>query len=382
VELRLRDELELLDATVTAFCERAAGSRAVPGEAEGYDRDVFAEMGAMGWTGLAATDPGERLPLGVVVEALGRAGLASPLRETTGSCGTLLALLPGNVEVERLSSTLSTGGGVASLLHRPRPVTVRWEARGGGVVVDALPAPLDWGQVADHLVCVAADADGRSAVLVVDPGAAGVARTPVRAVDDELPAVVGLDGAPARLLAAPSAELDEALADARALRLLLRAAELVGGADAALAMTVAYVKSRHQFGRPIGSFQAVRHACADMATAVEGLRLTVHEALWRASVGLPFRRHAAGAVIFAARTVDLVTTWASELHGGVGFMADYPLGRFLRHLKAGQVRLGTPADLTGWAAPLLLTPALERLPFPPRDLELLRGLRAEGGSRR
>lgn len=388
MDFRPDDDLALLAATADAFLaglttpERLAAASATDA---GFDRDGWGQMAAMGWTALASTDPAERLPLGVIVEALGRAGLSSPLRESTGSCGTLLALLPDASDNVPLAPAVAEGATVAALVDgtgRPGAARVVWRPRGDGGTLAGAPRPVDWGTVAAQFVCVAEDERGRTVVAAVDADGPGVVVEPVPSFDDERPAMVTLDHARARVLAAPTGALDGALDDARALRLLLRTAELLGGAEAVLSMTVEHVKERQQFGRAIGSFQAVRHACADMATVTEGMRLTAYEALWRAAVGLPFRRQAAAAVVFGARSVDIVLRWGSQLHGGVGFMSVHPLSRFYRHLKAGQVRLGTPSELTAWATPLLLTPSIDRSPVSTSDLELLDDLDVRmGGSR-
>jgi alkylation response protein AidB-like acyl-CoA dehydrogenase len=122
---------------------------------------------------------------------------------------------------------------------------------------------------------------------------------------------------------------------------LLRAAEMVGGMEQVVDMTVAYVSARRQFGRPIGTFQAVQHACADIRTELDAAHLATWEALSRADRGLAFRANAAVACFAVGRAFERVVSRAAQLHGGIGFMAEYPLQLYFRRAKAQRIRLGT-----------------------------------------
>jgi alkylation response protein AidB-like acyl-CoA dehydrogenase len=108
-----------------------------------------------------------------------------------------------------------------------------------------------------------------------------------------------------------------------------------------LEMTVEHVKMRRQFGKPLGILQAVQHFCADAAIQVDGARLAVFEALWRVDQGLPFMREAAIAGWFTGLVAERTTLMASQLHGGLGYVKEYPLHHYVRRAKAQAIRLGT-----------------------------------------
>ena len=124
---------------------------------------------------------------------------------------------------------------------------------------------------------------------------------------------------------------------------VLTAGALVGLAGAALELGVEYAKQRHQFGVPIGSFQALAHGLADAATAVDGARLLVREAAWAADEGESGATALARmAFLFAARSAQQATAVALHVHGGYGFTLEYDIQLYHRRAKAWPLLLGDP----------------------------------------
>ncbi|HEX8802555.1 MAG TPA: acyl-CoA dehydrogenase family protein, partial [Acidimicrobiales bacterium] len=125
--------------------------------------------------------------------------------------------------------------------------------------------------------------------------------------------------------------------DGRDDALVLLAAWAVGAAGYAQEITVQYAKDRHQFGKPIGAFQAIAHYLADRQTELDGARTLVHEAAWARAGGRPSTRLAAMAKLFAARTFRDLTATAQQVFGGVGFTLDYDVQLYFRRAKALQI---------------------------------------------
>ena len=123
----------------------------------------------------------------------------------------------------------------------------------------------------------------------------------------------------------------------------LLCAEMVGGADKVVEMTAEYVGGRVQFGRPIGSFQAVQHHLANLAMGVAGARLATYQALWRLSEGLPARREVAVAKAWTGEAYKNATVMAHQLHGGMGYVLESDLHLWSEHAKACELELG-PRD--------------------------------------
>lgn len=201
--------------------------------------------------------------------------------------------------------------------------------------------PIVAGAPAAELLLVLARADTDGEVLVaVEPGAAGVAVESQQALD--LTSTIGalhLQEADGEVLAS-GAELRTGLQAARRQALLAVAADSVGLAARALAMAVAWAGERHQFGQPIGSFQAVAHRCADMLTALEGARSQVVAVADSTGDGVraDFPAELAAAAAFDAAVG--AAEGAMQIHGGVGFTWEHPIHLVLRRAKTNSVLMG------------------------------------------
>jgi alkylation response protein AidB-like acyl-CoA dehydrogenase len=119
------------------------------------------------------------------------------------------------------------------------------------------------------------------------------------------------------------------------------AALALGLAQAALDAAVPYAQSREQFGRPIGSFEAIAFKIADMATEIEAARQLVYRAAWLRDQGRDFAMAASQAKLFASETAGRATNQALLIHGGYGYVEEYPVGRFLRDAKLTEIGEGT-----------------------------------------
>ena len=116
--------------------------------------------------------------------------------------------------------------------------------------------------------------------------------------------------------------------------------EMLGGAEAVLDMTVEFVKQRTQFGRPVGSFQAVQHHCAQMATDVEGSRNVVYLAAWRVSEGLPSQGEVSMAKAWTSEAYQRVCATAHQCHGAIGFTKEHDLQLYTRRAKVQELTYG------------------------------------------
>jgi len=119
------------------------------------------------------------------------------------------------------------------------------------------------------------------------------------------------------------------------------AALSVGLAQACLDESLAYSRERHQFGRPITSFQAIQFKLADMATEIELARNMYYKAAWLHMEGRPYTREASMAKLFASETAKRCADQAVQIHGGYGFMDEYPVSRYWRNVKVHEIGEGT-----------------------------------------
>ena len=166
---------------------------------------------------------------------------------------------------------------------------------------------------------------------------AGVARSPEPAMDQtrEL-AWIQLDAAPAVTVGGA----DEVAAHLNR-GAVFHSAEMLGGAEAVMNLAVEYAKVREQFGRPIGSFQAVKHRCADMLVDVEGMRSAVYHAAWALGAGGPDAAAAAAtAKIWCSDAAVRVAESALQVHGGIGFTWEADVHLYLKRAQLDQVSFG------------------------------------------
>ena len=129
---------------------------------------------------------------------------------------------------------------------------------------------------------------------------------------------------------------------------------MVGAAAEATHRAVEYAKERRAFGQPIGSFQAIQHMAADMTIGVDGAQLLVHEAIWRMGAGLPASVEVSQAKAFASEKCLAAARMAQQIHGGIGFIAEFDQQLWYRRVAAWSLRCGTVLEHRARVAEALL----------------------------
>jgi alkylation response protein AidB-like acyl-CoA dehydrogenase len=329
----------------------------------GFDAAVWKRIAAeMGWTAIIIPEEHGGLGLGYVelvalLEEMGAHLLCSPFLESV--CLGANALLVAGDEAQKAEHLpgIASGETVATLALTES--AGRWDAggitatarrEGGEIVLEGTKTFVPAGHVADLLI-VAARAPGSSGengigLFAVPADAAGVSRTTLPTMDQtRRQAEVVLDGAriPAAARLGGSDDAWPALAKVLQLGAIALAAEQVGGADRVLDMTVQYAKERVQFGRPIGSFQAIKHKCADMLLKVESARSAAYYAGWAASVDdaeLPVL--ASLAKSYCSDAYFQCAAESIQVHGGVGFTWEYDVHLHFKRAKSTESLLGAP----------------------------------------
>jgi alkylation response protein AidB-like acyl-CoA dehydrogenase len=309
--------------------------RTVADTPDGWDRDLWSAMVDQGWLGIAVPEADGGVGLGpvelaVLLEEVGRHVAPAPFLPTVLAID--LARLAGD---DDLVARLLGGDTVACVAWSRRADAVRATGSGDDCRLTGRADPTPFASVAD-VALVPATTDDGPALFLVDLAATG--RPPAEpAMDLTRPvAWLRLDGTTARRFGGP--ELVDALLDRGATGTAL---EMLGGADRALEMAVEYAKERVQFGRPIGSFQAVKHRCADMLVDVEGMRSTAYWAAWCLAADDPDRSIAAStAKTWGSDASKRVMASALQVHGGIGFTWEHDLHLFLKRAQLDQVSFG------------------------------------------
>ena len=212
---------------------------------------------------------------------------------------------------------------------------------GGGWLLSGVKTAVPAAPLAAQLLVPAATADGAT-VFLVTPGDEGVTVERQLVTGGDSAGRVTLDGVRLRddrVLGGPAADR-EAVEWLVARGTVGLCALQLGVVERALELTSAYARDRVQFGRPIGSFQAVTQRLADAYIDVEAVRLTMWQAAWRLAAGLPAGTEVATAKFWAADAGHRVAHTAVHVHGGVGIDMDYPLHRYFAAATRAEFALG------------------------------------------
>lgn len=351
------DERRELARTAARLLADAAGKDPLPpafGSAVRLDRSLWAALAGLGLLGLDLPESlggagAELLDVCVLAEQVGAALPVVPFVATV-AVARVLARCPGAEQV------------LGRVLAGERVIVPDWRSWPSAVVPGSRAAPLvvrdgrvggalgaiGFGLDADQLLAFADD----GSVLLVELDGPGVHRAEVNSFDVREPmAEVVLDDVPATVLVpsgSPVAEL-----------LTVFAAELVGTGRRALDGAVRYAAERRQFGRPIGSFQAIKHLLADRYVELDAARLLVY-----AAAAEPSGQAARAALASASAAADAASGDALQVHGGIGFTWEHESHVLLKRVRARRSLLGSPAHHLDAIADLVFGPAEDRPRLP------------------
>jgi alkylation response protein AidB-like acyl-CoA dehydrogenase len=358
VNFAFSEEQEELRRTVRSFLEQKSPEsevRRLMETTEGHDPAVWKQMGEqLGLQGLAVPEDFggsgfTYVELGVVLEEMGRSLLCAPYFSTVVLASNALLHCGDDAAKKEYLPGIASGETIATLAFTEE--SGRWDA--DGIQMQASGSGDSWtldgtkmfvidGHVAD-LILVAARTGAGISLFAVAGDASGLTRTPLSTMDQtRKQARLEFSGTPARLVGAEGAGWDvmSRVLDLAAVGL---AAEQVGGAQKCLEMSVEYAKVRVQFGRPIGSFQAIKHKCADMLLEVESAKSAAYYAMWAASElndELPVVASLAKAycsdAYFHAAAENI------QIHGGIGFTWEHPAHLYFKRAKSSELLLGDP----------------------------------------
>ena len=328
----------------------------------GYDPALWIRLGSeLGVLGLAVPEElggagGGLVDQAVVAEEFGAALVPGPVLGTVGLALPALVALAGAGVEEGLLASLVEGARTAALAvpdrggrFDPALVTV---TESGGTLTGEVTQVVDG--TADVLLVAARTGDGVGLFLVDE-----AERVPLSTLDrTRRQATVRFAATPARALAS-GADAERVITAALRTGAALLAAEQVGGAQRMLERTVAYAGTRLQFGRPIGSFQAVKHRCADMLVLVEHARSTAYHAAWALQDGIDDPDLAIGiAQATCSEAYQRVAEDTVQLHGGIGFTWEHSAHLYLKRAVTDAALLGSAAEHRERIAELVLDRAV------------------------
>ncbi|HTZ08970.1 MAG TPA: acyl-CoA dehydrogenase family protein [Acidimicrobiales bacterium] len=323
---------------------------------DGFDRAVWDQMAnQLGLQALAVPEEYGGAGFGyveltVVFEEMGAALLCAPYFSTVGLAANALLSCGDEAAKKDLLPGIASGETVATLAFTED--SGRWDL--DGITLAATGSGTEWkldghkmfvidGHSADLVVVAARSAAGVS-LFAVEKGAPGLGATPLATMDQtRKQARLEFSSTPARLIGEDGGA-GPGLSKALDLAAVALAAEQVGGSQRCLDMAVEYAKTRIQFGRPIGSFQAIKHKCADMLLEVESAKSAAYYAGWAAaedSDELPVV--ASLAKSYCSEAYFHAAAENIQIHGGIGFTWEHDAHLYFKRAKSSELMLGDPS---------------------------------------
>jgi alkylation response protein AidB-like acyl-CoA dehydrogenase len=358
VNFAFSEEQEELRRSVRRFCEDKSPEtevRRLMETTEGYDTAVWEQMASqLGLQGIAIPEEYggsgySYVELTVIFEEMGRALLCAPYFASVALAANLLATSGDEAAKKDYLPGIASGETIATVALAE--ASGRWDE--AGVTLAATRAGDSWtltgeklyvldGHIA-NLVLVAARTAAGVSVFAVEAGASGFTAEPLSTMDQtRKQARLRFDATPARLIGTDG-EGWTAISKMLDLAVVALAAEQVGGAQRVLEMAVDYAKNRVQFGRPIGSFQAIKHKCADMLLEVESAKSAAYYAGWAAAEDndeLPVV--ASLAKSYCSEAYFHATAENIQIHGGIGFTWEHPAHLYFKRAKSSELLFGDP----------------------------------------
>ena len=325
----------------------------------GYSPEFWKQMAELGWMGLALPEKYggggmSFLDLAVLQEEMGRACLPGPYFSTVVLGGLTVADIGSEEQKQKYMPKIISGEAIFTLAltepsarYEAAAIETKATADKDGYILNGIKLFVPDAHIADYMLVVArtdekAKAEKGITIFIVDGKSPGISYTVLKTIaNDKLCEVVfNRVKVPRENILG---QLNQGWSEVE--KIIQRAAvakccEMAGCIQQALDMTVSYAKDRKQYDRPIGSFQVIQHYCADMATDVDGTRLSTYQAAWMMSEGLLCTKEVAIAKAWAGEACQRVMALAHQIHGAIGVTIDHDLQYYTRRAKAAEVSFG------------------------------------------
>ncbi|MDA0270355.1 MAG: acyl-CoA/acyl-ACP dehydrogenase [Chloroflexi bacterium] len=356
MDLGLTETQELLKNAAREFLENECPEqhvRDMEEDEKGYSPVLWQQMAEQGWQGLLIPEAHggagfDFLDLSVLLEEFGRALVPGPFMSTVLGGAVPLMEIGSDAQQAEFLPKIASGDLIFTLaLTEPSArfdesgVQAKATVSGNEVTFDGTKLFVSDANVADYMIVAGRSAKGVTLGIVATQQA-GVTINQLQTIARDKQCEVVLKGAKGQLLGTDGGGW-AALQPVLQKYTVAECAYMVGLSQMDFEIAVDYAKERVQFGRPIGSFQAIQHKCADMVTDVDGSRFIMYKAAWAISSGQP----AADTQI----AVNMAKAWCSEatrrvvahgqqIHGGIGFTKDYKIQLFFRRQKRAELAFG------------------------------------------
>lgn len=366
MDFALTEEQEMLRKMARDFLATRCPKKLVremEKDEKGYPPDLWQEMAGLGWMGLAFPENysgggGTFLDLAVLLEEMGRGCLPGPFFSTVLLGGLTIFTAGSDAQKKEFLPKIAQGKLIASLAlaeptakFDPSAISTAASLDGSKLVLNGTKLFVSDAQVADWLVVACRTKKGTNkrdgiSLLLVKAGTPGMSITPLKTIaGDKQGEVIFKNVAVDKenILG----EMDKAWPNLEKIlqyAAIGKCAEMVGGLQQVLEMTVTYAKERVQFDKPIGVLQAIQHHCANIAIDLDGCRFITYQAAWALSQGIPCAREVSIAKAWVSDSYRRCMAIAHQVNGAMGFTEDHDLPLYYRRAKAAELAFGD-ADL-------------------------------------
>lgn len=360
MDLGLNETQQMLKNSAREFLQAECPDtyvRAMEEDERGYTPEMWQKIAEQGWLGLIFPEEYggvglTYLDLSVLLEEMGRALLPGPFFSTIVMGGMAIMDAGADQQKRQLLPQICEGQHIVTLaLTEP---SARWDAAGiqtaaaqnadGSWTLNGAKLFVPNAHVADTYIVAArtGDAERDITLFFVPSDADGVTQTLLKTIASDRQSEITLDGVsmPNEAVLGEVNKGWDTIEKVLAWGAIGKCAEMVGGAEQVLEMTVEYAKQRTQFGRPIGSFQAIQHHCANMATDVEGSRYITYQAAWLLSEGEAAAQEVAMAKAWVSDAYRRICALGHQCHGAIGFTKEHNMQLYSRRAKAAELAFG------------------------------------------
>jgi len=356
MDFELSEEQKLLKTSARDFLSQEfppSLAKEMLEDKRGYPPELWGKIAELGWLGLVLPEKygGSSmnfLDLAILLEEMGTAYFLGPFVPTVL---TSMAIMENGSDEQKEYFLPKIISGEMVLTFAFIEPEVRYDE--GGVQAKATASDSDYlitgtksfvsnANAADYILVAARNSDKGVTLFLVDAKSPGVKINPLTIESGDKQSEVKLEGVqvPAKNILGEPNEGWPIAERIMQRAIVARCAEMVGGASRVIEMSVNYAKERQQFGRPIGSFQAIQHHCANMVIDADGMRVITYQSAWMLDEGIPCTKEISMAKAWASTVYPKIAVLGHQVHGAIAYTSDYDMYLYFMQAMAGDVYMG------------------------------------------
>ncbi len=362
MDIRFNEEQEMIRQSARSFLTKECPSslvREMAHDVKGYTEELWRGMGSLGWMGLIFPEEyggtgGTFCDLVVLLEEMGRFCLPGPFFSTVilgGSC-----ILDGGSDRQKraLLPKIAKGDLIITLAvneiendYNPSSITVSASESGGKYIINGTKLFVPDAHAADYILCVArtqsgSEPEGGITLFIVDGKTPGISCTQLKTIAGDKQCEVVFNDVEV-LKEDVLGVVDKGWSVVK--KVLQRAAvakcaEMVGGGQQIIDITVSYVKEREQFGQPIGSFQAIQHHCVNMLVDLDSCRWVHYKTAWMIDEGLSYNKQVAISKAWCNEAYKRIVALGHQVLGGIAYCEEHDMHLYFRRARIAEVAFG------------------------------------------